>query len=182
MSSYAKGYQSDQDLSNLLLSDLDYHPDTGHVYWNKQTVKRVLNKPVGTNHSSGYLLMSTGVNGKVYSLRVHRVVWLLAYGEWPEGFVDHINNDRTDNRFSNLRLATTNQNSRNCVMHATNKSGYRGVSWAKHRSKWVARIGLGDRGHKFLGYYDCPIEAAKVYDAESLKHHGDYGKRNFDDS
>ena len=182
MSSYAKGYQNDNDLKDLLLSDLDYNRNTGEVYWNKQTIKRVLDKPAGTKHSSGYLILSTGVNGKVYSLRMHRVVWLLAYGEWPIGFVDHINNDRTDNRLSNLRLANSNQNSRNCVMHVTNKSGYRGVSWSEYHNKWVARIGLGDQGHKFLGYFKCKTAAAVAYDQASLKYHGDYGKRNFDGS
>lgn len=45
----------------------------------------------------------------------HRVAVALATGKWPEGEVDHINRDKGDNRLSNLRVVTHQQNAMNRV-------------------------------------------------------------------
>ncbi len=56
----------------------------------------------------------------------HRIAWALMNGEWPTRLIDHINGDKHDNRWANLRLASPSQN-----MHSrsgrANKTGYRGV-------------------------------------------------------
>jgi len=180
VSSYSSGYMVDKELRCLLLNEMSYDVCTGNLYWTKKSRKRNMEDPVGTKHSSGYLLFSTGVSGKVYSLRAHRFVWLKSYGVWPKHFVDHKNRDRSDNRLSNLREATDSENACNAVLASNNKSGYRGVSWSSCHRKWVARIGLGNKKHKFLGYYDCPKDAALSYDRASLEHHRHFGVRNFE--
>ncbi|MDA6380520.1 HNH endonuclease signature motif containing protein [Escherichia coli] len=67
------------------------------------------------------------INGKAYP--AHRLAWLIVYGTMPDGFIDHINRVRTDNRISNLRLVTHSENMQNRKIQKNNKSGYRGVSW-----------------------------------------------------
>lgn len=57
---------------------------------------------LGSKDKDGYLILK--VKGK--RLKAHRVAWLLNYGEFPEGEIDHINRDRTDNRIENLRIAS----------------------------------------------------------------------------
>jgi hypothetical protein len=179
MSKYSSGYKNDEKLRRLLVTEMRYDPDTGDLWWIKSGPRRKLDKPVGTMHSSGYLIFSTGVGGKIYSLRAHRVAWLLYYGSWPEGFLDHINKKPSDNRVINLRSASYPENNRNKSMSSTNKSGYRGVSWSSYHNKWVARIGTGER-HKFIGCFNCPTVAALAYDKASRKYHKSFGVRNFE--
>lgn len=87
-----------------------------------------------SRHSAGYLV--AGVNGK--KLFAHRVAWALVTGKWPDHEIDHVNGDRGDNRFSNLRDVTTEQNARNKRPHPLNTSGMAGVRWNAERSKWTA--------------------------------------------
>jgi len=63
-------------------------------------------------------------------------------GEFPPkgGEIDHINRDRADNRWANLRLATRSQNNMNAGLRSDNKSGHKGVSKRRDTGKWHARI------------------------------------------
>lgn len=64
---------------------------------------------------------------------VHRVVWFLNTGEWPEAYVNHENLDRGDNRFINLSLESHLSNSQYRKKHRDNTSGIVGVSWITTR-------------------------------------------------
>lgn len=80
-------------------------------------------------------------NGKVQAHGYHRVAWLVHYGTWPEGHLDHIDGDSGgNNRITNLRVATYSENSRNKKVYKSNKSGVTGVLWQKRISKWTAQI------------------------------------------
>ena len=70
-----------------------------------------------------------------------------------EYVVDHINNDTTDNRKSNLRICTFQANCRNRRLSSNNTSGYTGVTWIKKSSKWMAYIHVKDK-YKNLGYFN----------------------------
>lgn len=59
----------------------------------------------------GYLKYHLGQNGKTHNVFVHRVVWTIFKGDIPDGLtVDHINNNRRDNRIENLQLLTAEEN------------------------------------------------------------------------
>lgn len=51
-------------------------------------------------------------------------------------------------------------------------SDYRGVSWSKGKSKWVAHIGVKSV-QKFLGYFTDETAAARAYNEAAVKYHGD---------
>lgn len=75
------------------------------------------------------------IQGKIYA--AHRLIFLFHHGYLP-ALVDHINQDKLDNRIENLRPATKKQNAENCKLYASNTSGHVGVSEDKKTGKWKA--------------------------------------------
>lgn len=115
---------------------------------------------------------------------LHRLIMKITTDKKNSWAVDHKNRDRLDNRKCNLRYATKEQNMANTVSKKRSNSGYRGVSLHKRKlkKKYVAYIGSGCTGsRKNIGYFDCPIAAAKAYDAEAKKRYGEFAILNFPD-
>lgn len=139
---------------------LSYDPETG-VFIRIQSYGRpnLCGKPLGTLSAYGYIVV--WYKGKVY--RAHRLAWYFVYGEFPENFIDHINENKIDNRIVNLREATDAQNKTNIsTPPATNKSGFLGVSWCKCAKKWRAQLRV-DGVYNYLGIFDDPVEAHETY-------------------
>lgn len=93
----------------------------------------------------------------------------------PDGLtVDHISGDRLDNRRSNLRVCTTQQNTWNRRKKASpSTSVYVGVSFDRHKGKWKAAIREDGRGVT-LGYFDSEEEAAAAYQTAALRVRGQF--------
>ena len=94
----------------------------------------------------------------------------------PEHTIDHINHNKLDNRIENLREVTGAENSRNMGIQRNNKTGFRGVSYAKERGKFVARIKDGSV-YRCLGYFNCSASAAIAYAKAKAKlgYHKNHG-------
>ena len=90
--------------------------------------------------------------------------------------VDHINRNGLDNRKSNLRLATTEQNCANRRGWYNSESGFKGVTRVGS-GRWQARY----RG-KQIGTFDTTEEAARAYDVEAFAHMGEFAYLNFPDA
>lgn len=71
--------------------------------------------------------------------RKHRIK-PLTHGEWPKGYIDHINRIKTDNRPCNLRDVSAQINRHNRGQDRRNTSGVTGVNWNKKLRKWHAQI------------------------------------------
>lgn len=68
-------------------------------------------------------------------------------------------------------------NQANRGLQKNNKSGFKGISFCKHRCLWKSAVGV--RGKRlFLGYYETPESAAEAYDAAAIKHFGEFAKTN----
>lgn len=149
--------------------------DTGTLFW--ASGQKGAGAPVNTISSRGYLSVSMRINGVLKFRRVHRIIWLLCTGDWPKGFVDHINGIRDDNRLSNLRDVSSTENNRNTSLGRTNKSGVIGVCFYKKYSKWMAYIKV-NRVSKTIGYYDTVEEAAAARLEAQRKYgfHENHGK------
>lgn len=134
---------------------LDYHPETGEFYWRVGGHGRTVGNRTG-QFDGRYIMIQ--LDGRKYY--AHRLAWLYVHGTWPETDVDHINENKTDNRLSNLRVATRGQNMLNITGPAKHNrfSGVRGVS--PRRGRWRATI-----SGRHLGDFDTIEEAAAAREA-----------------
>lgn len=98
--------------------------------------------------------------------------------DYPDSCVDHINRIKTDNRKSNLRICTYQENARNREQQKNNRSGYKGVCFDKSRNKYVAKIKVGSK-HYYIGRFDTAKEAAYAYDRKAIELHGEFAYTNF---
>lgn len=121
------------DLAKEIFS---YDRNTGDLIRIIKTGPNCTLGPIRTADSNGYYKVE--FNYKKYL--VHRVVWLLEFGYFPENQIDHINRDRTDNRVCNLRQVSPQCNARNCSLRKDNTSGFRGIRWNSTKSRWVVTI------------------------------------------
>lgn len=85
--------------------------------------------------------------------------------------VDHRNGDTLDNRRSNIRTATHQQNLRNMRKEVKSASGVRGVH--RNKSRWIARLTIDGKGLCF-GTYDTIVEAAEARRKAELKYFDDF--------
>lgn len=116
-------------------------------------------------HSNGYLFGAIA-NQKLFA---HRAAWALHYGAWPDGEIDHINHDRTDNRISNLRIACRSQNARNLSRSRRNISGVTGVFRHSQTSTWQAQIRV-NRKSIHLGSFHEINDAIAARKAAEIKY------------
>ena len=85
---------------------LEYDPTTGHLTWKKTQRTKKQGARAGYLDRAGYRNLCMA-NKRV--LKAHRLIWKLVTGKEPKGTIDHINGDRDDNRFENLREADMSQ-------------------------------------------------------------------------
>lgn len=91
--------------------------------------------------------------------------------------VDHINHKPTDNRKSNLRIATPSENNQNQGLRQNNSSGVTGITWHKASKKWRVRIVINNQ-EIYLGIYDDFEEAVKVRREAEEKYFGEWSYSN----
>jgi len=163
--------------ANMAKRLLSYDSESGLFYWKERTEdlfeetetrttkhqtklwnKRHANKLAGfIDKKDGYVRI------KIFGFRFlgHRIAWLYMTGEWPEEEIDHINGNRADNCFVNLRQATSLQNNRNQKLYKNNRSGKSGVTYHKLTNKWQASIGNGEN-KTYLGLFKTKEEAIEA--------------------
>ena len=133
---------------------LSYDPATGE--FRHAAGRRNAGKKAGFAWGCGRGYRGVSVDGEGYF--AHRIAWLISYGRWPEGDVDHINGDKSDNRLENLRDVPRWLNVHNGGVRRDSGSGVRGV-WRAANGRWRAYIRLHGKT-KHLGYFGSLQEAA----------------------
>ena len=125
----------------------------------------------GWVNSQGYYRVS--VHGR--DLPGHVVIWVMMTGSYPAEDIDHIDGNRSNNIWTNLRLATRRQNLMNQGKRPNNRSGFKGVT-SRGNSHSVRFRANGKVIH--IGSFPTAKEAAEAYDREVVKHQGDFAKTN----
>lgn len=132
---------------------LKYNPDTGEFI-------RLTDQPgifeegdiAGSLKAKGYV--SIKIDYKDH--KAHRLAWLYMTGSFPDTQIDHIDGDRANNEWKNLRLSSPHHN--HAVMPVTHdKQGT-----TKNGKRWSAAIYFHTR-KIHLGTFDTQEEAHKAY-------------------
>lgn len=150
---------------------LEYNPETGLFVRKKTTAPnaKVGNVAGCLKKHIGY--KSISIDGKEYYC--HRLAFLYMTGNFPEKQVDHINRIKDDNRWTNLRKATSGENLQNTSLRESNKSGAKGVFWYAQKNKWIAYIRFNNKRYS-LGYhvnFEDAVIARKQAEDKYFTHH-----------
>lgn len=123
---------------------LTYDPATGYFQWRVTASNRAPAGSMATNVDTTTGYVRVNIDGRRYY--AHRLAFLYMTGIRPPAEVDHINGDRSDNRFCNLRLATRSENERNKPVRRDSRVGARGVEQLTSGSFMVRVTVNGRRG------------------------------------
>ncbi|MAF36160.1 hypothetical protein CL622_03525 [archaeon] len=163
----------------------DYDPETGvctwknrprshfksdrwHNIWNK----RFSGKVAGFHNARGYYSIRLD-NKKNYK---HRLICMWMGIDIDGMEVDHINGDRSDNRWPNIRVVSKSENLRNQRVRRNNKTGILGVSYFANLTKpW--RVTFNKECRKTSTYFvETLFEAACI--RKSLENKFGYHKNH----
>lgn len=153
---------------DALKAYLEYDPATGLFRRVSGRWRTGAEWYAGCPNNWGHLRIQ--VRGHLY--QVHRLAWLYMTGAWPANGIDHINGDKRDNRFVNLRDADGFVNMQNRRAATTVKKSCRLLGAYKQGSKWMAKIQT-NKTQTYLGLFDTPEEAHAAYvGAKRIMHPG----------
>lgn len=150
----------ESDLKNLFLNNIFYDLENGTFRTN-----------IGgfCVDAKGYLIFTY----KRKSYKAHRIAWLLVTGENTDKLIDHIDGNKLNNKFCNLREAGFLGNATNATLRKDNTSGYKGVSYNKNAKKYAAQCSVNNK-QNYLGSYETAQEASNVYINFAKQHHGEF--------
>jgi len=124
---------------------------------------------MGAVGKDGYVRMN--FNGRVE--RAHRLAYLLQGLSLPPQ-VDHINGDRSDNRWCNLRAATNTENQYN--RRGTSKVGNKkGAFYNRQKKQWYSMIRVAGK-RIYLGTFESEEAAHAAYATAALSQHGEFAR------
>ncbi len=136
---------------------LEYDPATGKWRW---LIKRAHNCKDGwfNGHVSKTGYHTIRIQNKLY--KCSRLAWLWMTGNFPEHLIDHIDGNKLNDCFSNLRDVPQRVNAKN----RNNFVGKTlpGTCYDKQRNKYSAQITV-DYKNIALGRYTTELEAHKAY-------------------
>lgn len=154
-----------------LLERFDYVKESGELFYRIPNFGIKVGSLAGSTTEYGYRAII--INGISY--KIHRLVWMLEHGSYPNLEIRHLNDNLADNRISNLILVNRKEISSQRKIQHDNVSGVKGVTWSKSHNKWHSRINTfvdGKSKRIDLGYFvdmEDAITARKTAEAEYWK-------------
>ena len=105
----------------------------------------------------GYCVVSLKYGSSYRSKLVHRIVWESFNGEIPSGLqINHVNEDKADNRLDNLELVTPSQNVQHSIGRVKDMMS----------NKPMPVVALDSSGN-FAMYFDCKKQAGEHFGART---------------
>ena len=144
------------------------HEETGRAIIDLDDVDKVKNY-------KWYLKDKGYVYSKTLGILLHRFIM----DPHDDMVVDHINHDPLDNRKSNLRICTKQQNNMNKSLNSNNMSGVSGVYWNKQINRWIAQIKLYDE-QIYIGSYKTIEAATQARKNAEIEYFGEYRNQDED--
>ncbi len=149
---------------------LSYDPAKGEFRWVKSDRPGWVGRVAGhVNRRDGYRAIVLGRR----TYRVSRLAWLHETKRWPVGVIDHINGNRSDDRWENLRDVSPAENALNKSLNRNNATGVSGVRWDAERERYVGRLAI-DGERKYLGSFETIEEAEAARQAAEVEHYGEF--------
>lgn len=173
-----------KDLVDLetLMQAFEYNQHTGEFAkvkrynWKNELIECTRNV-IDCENAYGYYQVN--FKRKVYL--VHRLIVYMMTGEYPEKNIDidHINGDRSDNRWCNLRIVDRACNLKNVGMRIDNTSGVKGVHLEKSSGKYFTFI-YHNKRRIVLGRFATieEAEAARINAMAKYNYHENHGSRD----
>ncbi len=116
---------------------------------------------------------SSRTQGKRKKILMHRLIM-----DCPDTLqIDHIHHVTLDNRKTQLRTCSNQENARNRIPYKHCSSRFKGVYWVKQKQRWRARIIVDDH-HQYLGLFVNEIDAAKAYNKRAIELFGEFAYPN----
>jgi len=125
-------------------------------------IRRRTGKRIVCTLTKGQRYLRLFVDGKVH--RLHRMIYIWHYGI-PVNNIDHIDNNRENNRIENLRQATQQENCINRKHHTNSKSPYKNVYWNEAANKWAVSMCV-NKVRKYFGIFE-DVELADLVASEA---------------
>lgn len=149
---------------SLVKKFFNYDPVTGVLTRRLPTSSNYVGDVAG--YLTGYGYLAVGFGRKTYL--VHRLIWLYMTGHLPDQ-VDHINHNRLDNRWCNLREVNNTDNQKNTSTSSNSTTKVNGVSFMKTKNKYRAYI-MVNRKHIHLGLFEDINDAIKARKAADVQY------------
>jgi hypothetical protein len=131
-----------------------------------QTNAKMAKTAAGHATSDSQRYFRVGVGRRSY--KVHRIIWKMVTGDDPRNMlIDHKDLDGANNRWSNLRLATHQENQWNKKVYGKRSGLPKGVHYNKKRAKPY-------RAQIVLGSFETAEEAERAYLTAAARLHGPF--------
>ena len=155
-------------LDDLVRQNFVYDPASGIIFWRRTFYGRQAGTRADYLRASGY----RAVSANKAHLRAHRVAVFLMTGSWPlTGLVvDHINQDKQDNRWGNLRVVSKATNRINSFKRFRKEHPFAYKQNPKGRRPWCGKITLGNEPC-IVGWFETEMEAHEAVTAYLRERH-----------
>lgn len=156
--------------AETLRSLLYYDPNTGIFTRRQSSGTAKAGDVAGWIEPHGYRKIN--VAGRKYY--AHRCAIFYMTGKWPDKNIDHIDGNRLNNAYWNLRCVSQQINTQNLRgPRSDNKAGVLGVCYHRAAKKFMAEIKDANGVRHYLGLYKTKDQAESAYlEAKRKLHQG----------